>query len=118
MSVNRRRWQGAAGRAGKRHVYGQSGGVLSGRIRVVLFVLRLGIHSEEGSSVPGGRAEQGCGRPMKPGWMFSFSALLSYYYENDSGPLTCLHILFPALTYDIVRETGTGYIYIIALAPL
>lgn len=49
ISLNCRWWKGALGRAGKRHFYGESGVLLLsfGRIRLVILVLRLRIHSKK-----------------------------------------------------------------------
>lgn len=100
ISLNCREWKGARGRAGERHARGEPGVLLLsfGRTGLVILALCLVIHSQS-NRVHRGRGGQRCGKPMEPRLQFSFFALLSFYCENDSGPLTCLPPYFISSSY-------------------
>lgn len=54
------------------------------------------------------------GREVEPFKLSAECALffaLLFYYENDSGPSACLHILSAALTYLAVTNRGKPHEY-------
>lgn len=55
------------------------------------------IGGEDGGVHRGG-AGPACGRALEPRLALLLRAVLSLDCEDGSGPLACLHVLFPALT--------------------
>ena len=71
--------------------------LLLGRVRLVAAGARWVIGGEDGGVHRGG-AGPACGRALEPRLALLLRAVLSLDCEDGSGPLACLHVLFPALT--------------------